>query len=84
MKLQCHFFVVIPFNLKTITHIHIHIHIFVPCLPPVIVNRLSLEKYEVLWTADDFVYKQKKEIGSQLWSMVGEKLGKGPLYGATR
>ena len=50
----------------------------------VVLNRLTLEKYEVLWMADDTVCKQKKEIASQLWSMVGEKLGKGQAYGAAR
>ena len=47
-------------------------------------NRLSLEKYEVLWMANDTIFKQKKEITSQLWSMVGERLGKGQAYGAAR
>lgn len=50
----------------------------------VVLNKLSLEKYEVLWMADDTIFKQKKEITSQLWSMVGEKLGKGQAYGAAR
>ena len=54
------------------------------CLCAVVMNRLSLEKYEVLWMANDTICKQKKEIASQLWSMVGEKLGKGQAYGATR
>jgi phospholipase DDHD1 len=47
-------------------------------------NRLSLEKYEVLWMANDTIFKQKKEITSQLWSMMGERLGKGQAYGAAR
>ena len=49
-----------------------------------VMNRLSLEKYEVLWMANDTIFKQKKEITSQLWSMVGERLGKGQAYGAAR
>ncbi|CAI8058120.1 Phospholipase DDHD1 [Geodia barretti] len=53
-----------------------------PC--ETVMNRLSLEKYEVLWMANDTIFKQKKEITSQLWSMVGERLGKGQAYGAAR
>ena len=49
-----------------------------------VMNKLALEKYEVLWMANDTIFKQKKEITSQLWSMVGERLGKGQAYGAAR
>ena len=54
------------------------------CMYVVVMNRLPLEKYEVLWMANDTIFKQKKEITSQLWSMVGERLGKGQAYGAAR
>ena len=56
------------------------LHIFTA----VVMNRLSLEKYDVLWLSNDTIFKQKNEIASQLWSMMGEKLGKGLAYGAAR
>ena len=49
------------------------------CMYVVVMNRLSLEKYKV-WIANDTIFKQ--EITSQLWSIVGERLGKGQEYGA--
>ena len=61
-----------------------NVYIYLPTARAVVMNRLSLEKYEVLWMSNDVIYKQKKEIASQLLSMVGEKLGKGLAYGATR
>lgn len=50
----------------------------------VMMNKLSLEKYDVLWMADGTIFKMKTEITSQLWSMVGEKLGKGQTYGCSK
>ena len=49
-----------------------------------IVNKLSLEKYEVCWVGDKEIYKVKKEISTQLLNIVGEKLGKGQVYGGTK
>ena len=66
-------------TIHVLYYMHVHVHV---CT--VVVNKLALEKYEVLWMADDTIFKQKKEITSQLWSMVGEKLGRGQLYGAAR
>ena len=50
----------------------------------VIVNKLSLEKYEVLWLNDKEIFKMKKEISSQLWSKLGKTLGRGELYGSAK
>ena len=74
------------------TGIHTHTHLKCVCISivcvcvcgSVVLNKLSLEKYKVLWMSNDTIFKQKKDILSQLWSMVGEKLGKGQAYGATR
>ena len=71
------------------THTHTHLKcvycISIVCVcGAVVLNRLSLEKYKVLWMSSDTIFKQKKDILSQLWSMVGEKLGKGQAYGAAR
>jgi len=50
----------------------------------VVLARLALEKYEVIWMGDGQIYKMKKEISTQIWNKVGAKLGKGQLYGATK
>lgn len=50
----------------------------------VVMNKLSLEKYDVLWMADETIFRMKKEITSQLWNIVGEKLGKGQTYGCSK
>lgn len=57
---------------------HIHAHTLA------IVNKLLLEKYEVLWLADMSVYKMKTDVTAKLWCKLGEKVGKGQLYGTTK
>ena len=36
------------------------------------VNKLAMEKYDIVWLANGDVYKMKKELGSQLWNKMGE------------
>ena len=50
----------------------------------VVANKLLLDKYDVQWMADESIFKMKKEITSQLWNIVGEKLGKGQTYGCSK
>jgi phospholipase DDHD1 len=52
--------------------------------PTVVLNQVMLDGYEAVWIGDNEVVKLKKDITSKLWNKVGEKFGKGQLYGSTR
>ncbi|XP_064389425.1 phospholipase DDHD1-like isoform X1 [Halichondria panicea] len=49
-----------------------------------VLHRLALDKYEVMWMGTGEIRKLKKEISTQLWNIVGTKLGKGGKYGCTK
>ena len=38
----------------------------------VLVNKLSLEKYDIHWMANGDMYKMKTELSSQIWNKVGK------------
>ena len=50
----------------------------------VVFHQVSLNGYEAIWIGENEVMKVKKDLTSKLWSKVGEKIGRGQLYGATR
>lgn len=36
------------------------------------VNKLSMEKYDLVWMSNGDIYRMKKELSSQLWNKVGK------------
>lgn len=36
------------------------------------VNKLSMEKYDIIWMSNGDIYRMKKELSSQLWNKVGK------------
>ena len=49
----------------------------------VVLNQLILDGYEAVWIGENEVMKMKTDIASKLWNKVGEKVGKGQLFGST-
>ena len=47
--------------------------VIVPCVCAVlhVVNKLAMEKFDILWLASGDMYKMKKEVTAQLWNKVG-------------
>ena len=50
----------------------------------VVFHQVNLDGYEAIWIGENEVMKVKKDLTSKLWNKVGEKIGRGQLYGATR
>ncbi len=47
-----------------------------------VVNKLAMDKYDILWLANGDMFKMKKEVTAQLWNKVG-KHQRGSLFPPT-